>query len=301
VILRECPPGVDDGVARDTSTARLGVIDYLNVRPVYDWLLRREREEGGLPGIETVSGVPAVMNRALLEGLVDISNVSSFAFGVHAADWLLLPGLSVAAHGRVDSVLLFSWHDDLRALDGAPVALSDHSATSIELVRVLCERWHGIRPNFATMPPDLDAMLASHEAALLIGDRALVEGCSRRVVAGRGRRGRPFVFDLASEWQAWTGLPFVFAVWAARADRADSLRQSGVVQLLRASKLRGLANIEAIAADYARVLGLSRAACEEYLRLLDYELSARDLAGLRAFLEMAVPGFTWDAVRFFEE
>ncbi len=59
-------------------------------------------------------------------------------------------------------------------------------------------------------------MLAEHDAALLIGDVALVEGQIRREVAGRGK---PYVFDLATEWRAWTGLPFVFAVWAARADR----------------------------------------------------------------------------------
>ena len=93
------------GADRSATDVRLGVIDYLNVVPVYDWLLRREREAGGLPGIETVAGVPAEMNRALLGGELDISNVSSFAFGEHALDWLLVPELSVAAHVRVESVL----------------------------------------------------------------------------------------------------------------------------------------------------------------------------------------------------
>ncbi|HLZ24106.1 MAG TPA: menaquinone biosynthesis protein [Ktedonobacterales bacterium] len=278
-----------------TRPVRLGVIDYLNVVPVYDWLLSRERAAGGLPGIETVAGVPAQMNRALLAGDIDVSNVSSFAFGAHAQDWLLLPQLSVAAHGRVDSVLLFSWRKDWRALDGASIALTDHSATSVELVRLLSERRYEIQPRYVTQAPDLDSMLASHEAALLIGDIALAEGIARRELAGRGR---PYVFDLAAEWEAWTGLPFCFAVWAARANRADSVRASGAVDLLHASKERGLADLDRLAAEAAARLNLPRRVCAAYLRLLDYELTERDLAGLRLFLELAVPGFRWDDVRF---
>ncbi|MBF6589972.1 MAG: menaquinone biosynthesis protein [Ktedonobacterales bacterium] len=277
---------------------RLGVIDYLNVVPVYDWLLRRERAEGGLPGVETVAGVPAQMNRALLAGAIDVSNVSSFAFGAHAQDWWLLPRLSVAAHGRVESVLLFSWHHDWRMLDGGGIALSDHSATSVELVRLLCERRWGIQPRYVTQPPDLEAMLTTHDAALLIGDIALREYTRRRPIAGRGR---PYVFDLAAEWEAWMGLPFVFAVWAARADRAEAIRASGAVTLLRASKAHGLADLDRLALEASRRLNVSAEVCGRYLRLLDYDLSERDLEGLRAFLEMAVPDFRWSDVRFLEE
>ena len=280
----------------EQRVARLGVIDYLNVVPVYSWLLRRLKEEGDLPGIETVAGVPAEMNSALIAGEIDISNVSSFAFGSHVDEWLLLPGLSVAAHGRVDSVLLFSWHEDWRRLDGATVALTPHSATSVQLVRLLCERRYGVHPRFVTATePTLDRMLSQADAALLIGDTALVEGYLHRAVAGRGQ---PFVFDLAAEWDAWTGLPFVFAVWAARADRIFDIQASGVVELLRASKEAGLGDLPALADDAARRLNLPREACERYLRLLDYDLTERDLQGLKLFLEMAIPGFTWGAIRF---
>lgn len=277
-----------------TSPTRLGVIDYLNVVPVYDWLLRRARTEGGLPGIETVAGVPAAMNRALDRGEIDVSNVSSFAFGSHASEWLLVPELSVAAHGRVESVLLISWHEDWRQLDGATVALTADSATSVQLVRLLCERRYGAHPNFVTAAPDLEHMLAQSEAALLIGDVALREGTLRREVAGRGR---PFVFDLAAEWQAWTGLPFVFAVWAVRAERAADVRASGVVELLRESKRHGLRDLDRLATEAAARLDLPRDVCAGYLRLLDYELTEHDVRGLRRFLEMAVPGFDWNAVR----
>lgn len=279
-----------------TLPVRLGVIDYLNVVPVYDWLLR-QAAANKLPGIETDAGTPAQMNRALHSGAIDISNVSSVAFGEHAGEWLLLPHLSVAAHGRVDSVLLFSWHD-WRALDGRCIALTDHSATSVALVRLLAERRYAIQPRYVTQPSNLDAMLAEHDAALLIGDAALREGYQRRAIAGRGQ---PYVFDLAAEWQAWTDLPFCFSVWAARAERAGAVTTSNVVALLNASKEHGIADLDRLAREAAARLDIPVEVCAQYLRLLDYDLGPRDIEGLRRFLEMAVPGFEWADVRFVGE
>lgn len=275
-----------------SAQARLGAISYLNVAPVYDWITRRAVPEAH--NVTLVDGVPAQMNRAMETGEVDVSNVSSVAFGAHAREWMLAPGLSVAAHGRVDSVLLFSWRDDWRALDGGTIALTNHSATSIALTKLLAEQRYNAHPRYVSAAPDLDAMLAQHDAALLIGDIALREGYLRREIAGRGQ---PYVFDLAREWQNWTDLPFVFAVWAIRADRAEVVQRAGVVDLLRESTLRGLADLPRLAREAAQRLDLPAAVCEDYLRLLDYELSERDLRGLRRFLELAVPGFCWDDVR----
>ena len=283
------------------TPVRLGVIDYLNVAPVYDWLRHPEWRDGAgtdgahsLDGVELVAGVPSAMNAALASGDIDVSNVSSVAFGQRAREWLLLPDLSVAAHGRVASVLLFSRHREWSALDGGSIAMTSDSATSVALVKLLCERRYGISPRFVIRPPDLDAMLAEHDAALLIGDIALREGQTRRPIGGAV----PYVFDLAAEWQAWMELPFVFSVWAARRDRAEAIREGGALDLLRASTRWGLAHLDIIAADAARRLNLPHATCAAYLRLLDYALGERDLRGLLAFLEMAVPGFTWEDVQW---
>jgi chorismate dehydratase len=289
------PAIASKGAKADQRPVRVGVIDYLNVAPVYDAL---RRDTSLLPGVELVAGVPSAMNAALLAGEIDLSNVSSVAYGQHANEWLLVPGLSVAAQEKVESVLLFSWHADWRALDGGSIALSSDSATSVALVRLLAEERDGVRPRYVTMGPNLDAMLAKHDAALLIGDVALVEGQKRREIAARGR---PYVFDLAAEWRAWTGLPFAFAVWAARADRAREIAASGIVQALRESKRRGLNDLERIAAEAAKRLALPVDTCLRYLRLLDYDLGAHDLEGLGRFLELAVPDFHWQAVRFLSE
>jgi len=227
---------------------------------------------------------------------VALGPISAYEFARHSDTLLLVPGLSIATLGAVNSVLLFSWHSDPRELDGLPVALTDHSATSINLLRVLCEQHYHIAPEWRGMPQDLDAMLRECAGALLIGDRALVEGVVRRHL---GRRGLPYLFDLGDEWLKLTGLPFTFAVWAVRRDQAAAVRVAHMVPALHAAKSAGLAEIDAIALDYAPRLGLPAGVCAKYLRDLRYDLDPSDLAGLQAFLGYALPELRWDAIEVF--
>jgi chorismate dehydratase len=266
----------------------LGTIDYLNTQPIECGIAEQ------LPGVEIVRGVPTAINRALLEGRVAAGPISAYEFARHSGELLLIPGLSIATLGAVNSVLLFSWRADPRELDGLPVALTDHSATSINLLRVLCERHYEIAPTWRSMAQDLDTMLQECAGALVIGDRALVEGVLRRHV---GRRGLPYVFDLGDEWLKLTGLPFTFAVWAARRDQAEAARADGLAQALHAAKDAGLTRIDEIALDYAPRLGLPAGVCAKYLRDLRYHLDDADLAGLRSFLSFALPEFRWDSIQ----
>jgi chorismate dehydratase len=194
-------------------------------------------------------------------------------------------------------VLLFSWLADPRELDGRPIALTDHSSTSINLVRVLCEQHYHIAPEWHSYPQDLDRMLAECDGALLIGDRALFEGVIRRHI---GRRGLPYCFDLGDEWLKLSGLPFTFAVWAVRRDRADEVRAAGLIPALYDAKAAGLCSIDAIALSYAPRLGLPAGVCAHYLRSLRYHLDARDQQGLQLFLRYALDGFTWSQVQHIE-
>jgi chorismate dehydratase len=265
----------------------LGTIDYLNTQPIECGVANH------LPGVHVVRGVPTAINRALLAGQVAAGPISAYEFARHIDELLLIPDLSIATMGAVNSVLLFSWHADPRELDGLQVALTDHSATSVNLLRVLCERHYNIAPEWRTMPQDLDTMLQACAGALVIGDRALVEGVLRRHV---GRRGLPYLFDLGDEWLKLTGLPFTFAVWAARRDQADAVRAAGLAGALQAAKRDGLARIDEIALGYAPRLGLPAGVCAKYLRDLRYHLDAADLAGLQTFLGFALPDFSWDSI-----
>jgi chorismate dehydratase len=91
------------------------------------------------------------------------------------------------------------------------------------------------------------------------------------------------VTDLGEAWQAWTGLPFVFAVWAARRE-ADRDGVSQVHRALLASRRWGLANLAALAEQASRATDVDAGDCAEYLAGLDYGLSYRHLAGLTDFL-----------------
>jgi len=251
---------------------RLGVIDYLNVAPVYDAL---RQESSLLPGAELVAGVPSAMNAALLAGEIDLSNVSSVAFGQHADEWLLVPGLSVAAQEKVESVLLFSWHEDWRALDGGSIALSSDSATSAALVRLLSEERYGARPQYVTMAPDLDAMLERADAALIIGDVALFLD---HEAAGVTK------IDLGDEWTLATGLPFVYALWAGW---PGAVAPEDVAALLDARD-SGVQHVDAIAAAHAPDDPARQAVISRYLRdNIRYRLGAREEEGLKAFYRYA--------------
>jgi chorismate dehydratase len=108
---------------------------------------------------------------------------------------------------------------------------------------------------------------------LVIGDAALLLGAERAY---------PHCYDLGEEWKRWTGLPFVFAVWAARRD-ADPRAVRRAHRALLASRAWGLAHLDELAQAAATATGVACATCRSYLAGLDYALSDRHLAGLTEF------------------
>lgn len=268
----------------------LGIIDYLNVEPLYYRL--QERLVGR--GVEFRRGVPTELNRALAAGEIDLAPISAIAAAQMADRVAILPDLSIATLGAVKTVLLFSWMADPRELDDCRIALSNESATSVELVRILAERFWRVQPRYGAEAQDLAQMLRRSSAALLIGDGALVESAHRREIPGRGQ---PYVFDLGDEWLKWTGLPFVFALWAARREALPLIRQRGVVEALYESKAEGLAHIPEIARAYAPRLGLPTGVLTKYLHDLRYDLTPADRAGLLTYFSLALPDFRPDPLQ----
>ena len=126
-------------------------------------------------------------------------------------------------------------------------------------------------------------MLSLHDAALLIGDGALEEMHAARAVGGAPVH----VFDLAREWRALTSHPFTFAVWAARRDAADALREADFAGCLAASLANGMTHLDTIAARAAARLDLPVDLCTSYLRNFDYGFGAELQAGLVHFVERA--------------
>jgi chorismate dehydratase len=267
---------------------RVGRIPYINCFPVYGAV-----DRGIVPLDATlVDGVPTHLNRLMAEGALDVSVVSAVEY---ARDWeryLLLPDLAISCDGPVRSVMLFST-DPAQALGGKRVLVSRSSMTSVHLLELLFEHvWHA-RPEF--VPGDAEADALSRDGAedfaarLVIGDAALMlQSADHPVAAAHGQR-YPHVYDLGAEWKAWTGLPFVFAVWVAQrsAPVAEALK---VHAALIDSRNWGLAHLPELSAQAARSTGVPLAECRRYFDGLDWRLSLPDLEGLTEFfrrLELA--------------
>src|SRR5881296_1440966 len=210
---------------------RVGRIGYINCYPVYGAI-----DRGLVPlAAELVTGTPSELNDLLAAGELDVSVVSAVEYARQARHYILLPDLAISCDGPVRSVALFS-RRTVGQLDGRTVLLSASSRTSVALLELLCrEHWH-IKPKFAEAraeAQDLEALAAlPHEAVLVIGDAAL-----KLAAAGT----YPHRYDLGEEWKRWTGLPFVFAVWAARRLARSAAVQRGHQALLD-SRSWGLAH-----------------------------------------------------------
>lgn len=262
----------------------IGIINYLNVEPLY---FRLQERLAGKP-VRFRRGVPTELNRALRDGEIDVAPISAIAAARLADSVAILPDLSIATLGAVKTVLLFSWMADPRELNDCRIALSDQSATSVELVKVLARDFWKITPRYAVEAQDLGQMMRRSSAALLIGDDALVESAHRREVRGRGQ---PYAFDLGDEWLKWTGLPFVFALWAARRQALPALAELDILPALYESKAEGLEHISQIARAYAPRLGLDNGVLTKYLHDLRYDLTPTDRAGLHAYFSLALRDF----------
>jgi chorismate dehydratase len=202
----------------------------------------------------------------------------------------IIPDVAVASKQRVRSVLIAS-RCELAAVRS--LALDTASRTSQALVKILFAERFDRLPAFITRTPDASVacenMFDGCEAALVIGDPAM------RLAAAAPRLGVR-IYDLAEEWRAMTGLPFVFAVWAVR-DDAEADRAALVRDFL-AAKRDGLARIEAIAARYAPELDLPCADLVRYLREnVTFDLDDENRAGVARYFDLAHKHGLIDEVR----
>jgi chorismate dehydratase len=248
-----------------SAPVRLGAVDYLNVRPLVYGLERR-------PDLVSLRfDVPSECARRLEAGEIDLGMVPSISHLARPDD-RIVPGVCIGSEGPVDSVALFV-RGPLSAV--RTLALDTSSRTSVALTRILCARRFGISPAFVEHGPDLSAMLARADAALLIGDPALF--------ADARALGLEKV-DLGLAWTEMTGLPFVWAFWAGRAASATP----ALVSLLHDAAAHGRAHLDAIATAYSTD-PVRQAIGRRYLRdHLMFDLTPRALEGLRAFYREAL-------------
>jgi len=230
---------------------RLGRISYVNMAPVF---------YGLEADIEEISGVPTELSAMLLAGELDIAPIPSIEYARNADRYRILPRLCVSSEGAVDSIQLVTRmpFGQVRS-----VAVTPESATSVVLVRILL-------PKAEIVPLEMDA-----DATLLIGDAALRSAFQDPTPH----------FDLGRLWLERTGLPMVFAVWAAPEPVVDGLVE--LEHALVASVRLARSEPERLAMQASEAYGYPPGFLARYFEKLRYSFGPRERAGLYTFLEMA--------------
>lgn len=250
---------------------RISAISYLNTAPLmWDF----EHGDAG-SHFEISYTIPSACARALADGSADIGIIPAAAY-TQIPGLQILPDVAIASRQAVRSILLVSKVpvEKIRS-----VALDESSMTSVALAKLLLQ-WLGLNPQYDSMQPDIEKMLATHDAGLLIGDPAL-----------QVDRTRYCTLDLAEEWIRVTRKPFVFAFWAVR---GEALKESDPVidlpAIFRNSRDHGLepANLGKIVDEWSARLNLSAGEVRSYLtQNIHYRLDPACLDGLRLFYRRA--------------
>jgi len=214
--------------------------------------------------------VPSLCAEMVATGAADIGNIPVIELWRQKLE--MVPGLGVAARGAVRSILLVS---KTPLADIHTLAADSSSRTSVALTRIILSRRYGAEPVIQPQAPDLAAMLARADAALIIGDPALQIDPAKL----------PYhVADLGHEWTAMTGLPMVFAVWAGRKQHITP----AVGEALAASCRFGREHLEDIVKIDGAARGIPEGLAREYLtRHIVNELGPQEVEGLNLYLRYA--------------
>lgn len=295
------------------SGVRLGAVEYLNARPLVYGLERSRR-------FDVRYDLPSECARLLHAGDIDVGLVPSIEY-LRGGPYRIVPDLAIASKGPVASVGIYT----TRAMgDVRSIAMDTSSRTSVALACVLCARVFKIDPALEPLGPDLAAMLARCDAALVIGDNALFwDPAGVRLkpdttveeevwvkpnpAVEKQVRLKPDTtvgttvekIDLGEKWTGLTGLPFVWAFWAGR----HGVLTSEDVRELQQARDAGVREPEAVAREYFRDVPDRQRIGAQYLRdNIKYYLGDEELAGLQTFYRYAAEtGLVPDAgeLRFF--
>lgn len=224
---------------------------------------------------------PPKLGEMIVKKEIDVAPIPAIMYAEHSDELLLLPDFSISSNGETKSILLFS--DEylrLEELRGKKIAVPGTSASSVALLRIML-RERGIDSEIIYHEkPDIEDMLKKAEAALLIGDHALVaeEGGRHRILA-----------DLGTEWLRLTGRRMIFAVWAVREEFANKCPKAvqNLTEKLRESRRYAYKNIEEVSKELAGKAGISPALMEKHLSLLNYGLDSELVLDLKEFFERA--------------
>lgn len=223
--------------------------------------------------------MPTELNNLLINGVLDISPISSIEYARHHDSLVLFPDFTVSSDGEVKSILLIS-HIPIEKLSGKKVALSSTSATSHVLLKLILRNGYGAEPEYFISEPDVHSMMTTSDAALLIGDAALKYSADA---------GAFYVYDLGIEWKKLTGKKMVYAVWAVNrifAETHGALIEY-VYNIFKKSMLYSTEHLSEIAEYATRWEPFNSSFLEEYFKSLRFDFGEDYQRGLLFFYKMA--------------
>lgn len=273
---------------------RLGHIEFINCLPLAYGL-----SHGFGEGIDIVTGPPAMLNKMVMEGQLDISPVSSIVFAKHSEQFVVLPDVSISANGYLQSILLVSKRP-IAKLDDARLALTSKSATSHALLKIIMNKAYQVTPEYyiSTATTQSEALTQS-DAALFIGDDALYAYHNRLLGC--------YYYDIGREWQKLTGQGMVYALWVANrefASKNPDLLQMVYKRITNGFKY-GLGRLEAAADTISEKVPFTSEQITDYLKLLKYKLEPDYQEALLTYYKLAseleliadIPDLTFAEVR----
>jgi len=265
------------------AKTKISIVRYLNAAPLA-WGILEGQQAGDF---QPIMSTPAECADQLSAGTVDIGLIPSIEYQ-RIPGAKIIPGPVIACRHRVRSVLLIS---NKPLWEVKTISYDKGSRSSVALAQILMEDFYHLRPEFRPSEPDLARMLGQTDAAVIIGDGALKfmqeneQPNAEKQKAFLKLSPEPlFVFDLVERWKVLTGLPFVFAFWAARPGFQDKT----VIDLLKASRDFGVANTTIIAERHAETLSMKKEYLQEYLdHNVHYFMDEACSDGLQLFYEKA--------------
>jgi chorismate dehydratase len=245
-------------------------VSYLNTVPLV-WGFLHSPDQELREAFDLSFALPSACADQLASGEADIGIVPVVEIARQKLSYFRETG--IACRGPVRTILLIS---KVPMREIRTLATDAGSRTSVMLSRVILAEKYGATPRTISRPPDLAAMLGEADAALIIGDAALLIDPTTL----------PFeTLDLGSEWVALTGLPMVFAVWSGRKEVIREPYARAFTESVR----YGLEHMDDIARKEAPVRGVSKATVGEYLtRNVVFDLGERDHQGLELYLKKAL-------------
>ena len=175
---------------------KISAVSYTNTKPFIYGI----KHTDFIDKIDLSLDNPTDCAQKLIDDKVDIGLIP-VAATLNLPYWEIVADYCIGAVGAVNSVFIFS-NCPIDSIE--KLQLDPQSRSSNNLSRVLLKNFWKISPELIVNAPDYAVSTDPYTAFVQIGDRTFGKKDNYK-----------YVYDLAEEWQKFTGLPFCFAAWIA--------------------------------------------------------------------------------------